>query len=52
MPLPVKLNDVIDEMEIQSDAHSCYLNKKTGDIAGSDQTNKLIIHGKALRGKP
>ena len=32
MPLPVKLNDIIDEMEIQSDAHSYYLNKKTGEI--------------------
>jgi hypothetical protein len=32
MPLPVKLKDIIDEMEIQSDFHSCYLNKKTGEI--------------------
>ncbi len=33
MPLPVKLKDIIDEMEIQSDAHSYYLNKKTGEFA-------------------
>jgi hypothetical protein len=32
MPLPVKLKDIIDEMEIQSDFHSNYLNKKTGEI--------------------
>jgi hypothetical protein len=32
MPLPVKLKDIIDEMEVQSDFHSCYLNKKTGEI--------------------
>ncbi len=32
MSLPVKLNDIIDEMEIQSDGHSYYLNRKTGEI--------------------
>jgi hypothetical protein len=32
MPLPVKLKNIIDEMEIKSDAHTCYLNKKTGEI--------------------
>ncbi|MBW2681582.1 MAG: hypothetical protein JRD01_12710, partial [Deltaproteobacteria bacterium] len=32
MPLPVKLKDIVDEMEIQSEFHSCYLNKKTGEI--------------------
>jgi len=32
MSLPVKLKDIIDEMEIQSDAHSYYLNKNTGEI--------------------
>jgi hypothetical protein len=32
MSIPVKLKDIIDEMEIQSDIHSFYLNKKTGEI--------------------
>lgn len=32
MSLPVKLKDIIDEMEIQSDAHSYYLNNNTGEI--------------------
>ncbi len=32
MPLPVKLDDIIDEMEIQFDSHSYYLNKKTGEL--------------------
>ena len=32
MSLSVKLNDIINEMEIQSDDHSYYLNKKTGEI--------------------
>jgi hypothetical protein len=32
MAITVKLKDIIDEMEIQSDFHSSYLNKKTGKI--------------------
>lgn len=32
MAITVKLKDIIDEMEIQSDFHSSYLNKKTGEI--------------------
>jgi len=32
MAITVKLKDIIDEMEIQFDFHSSYLNKKTGKI--------------------
>ena len=32
MAITVKLKDIIDEMEIQFDFHSSYLNKKTGEI--------------------
>lgn len=32
MSITVKLKDIIDEMEIQFDFHSSYLNKKTGEI--------------------
>lgn len=32
MSLLVKLKDIIDEMEIQFEAHSHYLNKKTGKL--------------------
>jgi len=32
MAITIKLKDIIDEMEIQSDFHSSYLNKKTGEI--------------------
>ena len=32
MPLPVKLRKIIDEMDIQSDLFSSYLNKKTGQL--------------------
>ncbi len=42
MSLPVKLNDIIDEMEIQSDTHSCYLNKKTGEIVMVDDEHLSI----------
>lgn len=32
MPIHVKLSDIIDGMETQSDESSSYLNKKTGKI--------------------
>ena len=32
MTTQIKLKDIIDEMELQSEVHSTYLNKKTGEI--------------------
>ncbi len=32
MPLPVKLSEIVDEMDIQTDLFSSHLNKKTGQL--------------------
>ena len=32
MSLPVKLRDVVDQMDVISDEHSAYLNKRTGEL--------------------
>src|SRR5271165_5920384 len=32
MPLPVKLSDVVAEMDMQSDEHSAYINRRTGEL--------------------
>ena len=41
MPLPVKLRDVVDEMEIQSDEWKAYINRKTGELISISEEEEI-----------
>ena len=43
MPLPVKLRDVVMEMEMQSDEHRAYINRQTGELVTvSDEERRAV----------
>ena len=45
MPLPVKLRDVVDEMEIQSDEWKAYINRKTGELISISEEEEIGAEG-------
>jgi len=60
MPASININDIIDDMEIQSDTHTSYLNKETGMIVmippeglkTTFSTMGSIETGSSFAGKP
>jgi hypothetical protein len=44
MAIPVKLSDIVDELDMQSDEVCCFINRMTGEIAhvGHDDFDDLV----------
>ncbi len=47
MPQPIKLKDIVDEMEIRTDFQSSYLNKKTGEIVAMAKEHLSLAEDEA-----
>ena len=43
MPLPVKLRDVAQEMQVSGEFQSCYINLKTGELVSLSEETMLYV---------